>query len=312
MKKASVCLYSSYVAGSDIPYYVRFYLENLLSHFSRIIYITNERELSTDAMEFLKGSNIELMLVTNEGYDFGMWFKGLSKLQSEQTNALDEVYEYIGLINDSCILFKDLNTDFERILASSAGYSGMVISDRYATHIQSFFLIIRGNAIKVLNEYFKHHGLISDYRQVIQTYEIGLTQEMINKNVILFSLYNNANRAYEKNPSFALVKELLQEGMPLIKKKIVFRNYRGMEYYWVVRMNFDTDYRKYFKFIREKYTEGIIDFDRVMKDAPKQGHADLFWFSMARGFANFVRAVPGSRWLFHKAVNFYKKYIRKQ
>jgi len=134
---------------------------------------------------------------------------------------------------------------------------------------------------------------------------------MITKGVHIFSLYNNANRSYEKNPSFSLVKGLIEEGMPLIKKKIVFRNYRGLEYYWVVRMNFDTDYRKYFKFIEEKYSEGIIDFDRVMKDAPKQGHGDLFWFALARGLANFVRAIPGSRWLFHSLVKFYKRYIRK-
>lgn len=310
--KATVCLYSSYVVGSDIPYYVRFYLENLIPHFSRIVYITNERELNSDAKAFLERSKIEFMPVANEGYDFGMWYKGISRLESEQATPLQEVYEYIGLVNDSCILFKDLNIDFERVLASNAGYSGMVISDRYATHIQSFFLIIRGNAIQVMTDYFHQHGLVTDYRQVIQTYEIGLTQEMIRKDVQLFSLYNNANRAYEKNPSFSLVKELIEEGMPLIKKKIVFRNYRGLEYYWVVRMNFDTDYRKYFSYIKKKYSTGTIDLERVMKDAPKQSHADLFWFALARGFANFVRAIPGSRWLFHKAVNFYKKYIRKQ
>jgi len=253
--KATVCLYSSYVVGSDIPYYVRFYLENLMPHFSRIVYITNERELSFDAKTFLEENKIEFMPVANEGYDFGMWYKGISKLESEQTTSLQDVYEYIGLVNDSCILFKDLNVDLERILSSNAGYSGMVISDRYATHIQSFFLVIRGNAIQVMVDYFHQHSLVTDYRQVIQTYEIGMTQEMITKGVHIFSLYNNANRGYEKNPSFSLVKELIEEGMPLIKKKIVFRNYRGLEYYWVVRMNFDTDYRKYFKFIKEKYSD---------------------------------------------------------
>jgi len=251
MTKASVCLYSSYVAGSDIPYYVRFYLENLIPHFSRTIYITNERSLNADATRFLNHSNIELMFVANEGYDFGMWYKGLAKLQSEQTNRLEEVYEYVGLINDSCILFKDLNTDFERILASGAGYSGMVISDRYATHMQSFFLVVRGNAISIMVKYFTRQGLIREYRDVIQVYEIGLTQEMIRNSVQLFSLYNNATRDYKKNPSFALVSDLIKDGMPLIKKKIVFRNYRGLEYYWVVRMNFETDYRKYFKRIIE-------------------------------------------------------------
>jgi hypothetical protein len=312
MSNASICLYSSYVAGDDIPFYVRFYLEQLKPHFTRIIYITNERELNKEALDFLQTFSIECMPVANEGYDFGMWYKALSKLQKEHTAPLAEVYEHIGLINDSCILFKDLHTDFERLNAARAGYSGMVISDRYATHIQSFFLIIRGAAIGVMTDYFNRHGLVHDYRQVIQTYEIGLTQEMIRNNISIFSLYNNSNRTHDKNPSFSLVKELLEEGMPLIKKKIVFRNYRGLEYYWVVRMNFDTDYRRYVKLIQKKYGTHIIDFNRVMEDAPRKNHSDLFWFNVARTIANIVRAIPGSRWLFHQCVKFYKKYIRKQ
>jgi lipopolysaccharide biosynthesis protein len=312
MSNASVCLYSSYVAGNDIPYYVRFYLEQLKPHFTRIIYITNERKLNSDALEFLSKNGIESMTVANEGYDFGMWHKALNKLQSEQSTSLSEIYEYIGLINDSCVLFKDLHSDFEKMNNSLAGYSGMIISERYATHIQSFFLIIRGKAIDVMTNYFNMHGLVADYREVIQTYEIGLTQEMIRNDVSILSLYNNANRAHEKNPSFALVKELLEEGMPLIKKKIVFRNYRGLEYYWVVRMNFDTDYRKYVKLTQKKYGTGIIDFNQVMRDAPRQNHIDLFWFAVAKTMANIVRAIPGSRWLFHQSVKFYKKYIRKQ
>jgi lipopolysaccharide biosynthesis protein len=307
----SVCLYSSYVSGDSIPYYVMYYLEQLRPHFMRIIYITNERELQEEASVFLQGKNIELLKVKNEGYDFGMWYKAILKLESEQNSPLQEIYTTVALINDSCILFKDLKADFALIEKSDAAYHGMIVSDRYATHIQSFFLVIRNEAVKVMMEYFHRTGLVADYRQVIQQYEIGLTQEMIRCGMKIQSLYNNEHRAYPKNPSFALVRELIEEGIPLIKKKIVFRNYRGLEYYWVVRMNFDTDYRKYVRLIHRKYAANSIDFARVMADAPKKTHFDLRLFALARFIANVFRAVPGCRWLFYKLLIFYKKYIRK-
>jgi lipopolysaccharide biosynthesis protein len=309
--KRTVCLYSSYVAGDGLPFYVRYYLKELTKHFDRLIYITNERVLNDDAMSFLAEHNIELLLVKNEGYDFGMWYKAMLKLEEEQKAPLDHAFDAVALINDSCILFTDLNKEFEKIRNSDAGYVGMIISDRYATHLQSFFLVIKGHAIKVLTDYFHGNGLVQDYREVIQRYEIGLTQEMIRNGVKIESLYNVSNRAYPKNPSFALVRELIGEGIPLIKKKIVFRNYRGLEYYWVVRMNFDTDYRKYFRLIREKYGNNTIDLKRVMEDAPRKGNLDLWLFAIARAFANFFRIIPGFRWLFHALVKFYKKYIRK-
>lgn len=299
----SLCLYSSYVAGNDIPYYVRYYLKQLNPHFSKLVYITNERDLTEDAKAFLRQENIHLMLVKNEGYDFGMWGKALKAEEATSWNR-------IALVNDSCILFRPLDDDFKKINQSDADYIGMIISDRYATHLQSFFLIINERAIPVMMEHFREHGLIPDYRMLIQTYEIGLTQRMINSGMRVVSLYGNEYRAHPKNPSFALVRELIEEGIPLIKKKIVFRNYRGLEYYWVVRMNFDTDYRKYFKIIRQKYQNNVIDLEKVMKDAPKPGHLDIVLFAIFRAVANFLRAIPGMRWLFHRMVELYKRYFR--
>jgi lipopolysaccharide biosynthesis protein len=300
----SVCLYSSYFSGDTIPYYVRFYLEKLTPHFSKIVYLQNRKVLSEESMLFLEKNNIESVMVENEGFDFGMWYKGLKAIQAAD-------FERIALINDSCVLFKDLNSDFKKINEANADYCGMVISDRYATHLQSFFLVINQRAIPVLVNYFQKHGIVNDYREVIQVYEIGLTQEMIASGMKVFSLYNNEARSFPKNPSFALVRNLIDEGMPLIKKKIMFRNFRGLEYYWVVRMNFDTDYRKYVKQVREKYGNEIIDFDRVMKDSPNKSHLDILLFAVARMIANFLRAIPGARWVFHRLVDIYKKYIRK-
>ncbi|MBX7050495.1 MAG: rhamnan synthesis F family protein [Flavobacteriales bacterium] len=299
----ALCLYSSFVTGNDIPFYVRYYLQQLRPHFTKLVYITNERSMTEEAKSFLEHEKIDLMFVQNEGYDFGMWGKALDVEGAVGWNR-------IALVNDSCILFKPLDEDFRRINASNADYVGMIISDRYATHLQSFFLVINERAIPVMMEHFKEHGLIADYRELIQRYEIGLSQKMINKGMHVMSLYGNEFRSFPKNPSFALVRELIQEGIPLIKKKIVFRNYRGLEYYWVVRMNFDTDYRKYFKMIRQKYADACIDLDKVMIDAPKKGHGDILLFATARAVANVLRSIPGIRWLFHRLVDLYKRYFR--
>jgi lipopolysaccharide biosynthesis protein len=297
--KNSLCLYSSYFTAHSIPYYVRFYLEQLLPHVSKLVFINNDKQLTEESLSFLRTKGIEIMMVANEGYDFGMWSKGFT-----QYNAMN--YQRVVLVNDSCVLFKDLADDFRRINSSDADYIGMVISDRYATHLQSFFLVINEKAISHVASYFNHHGLVSDYSQVIETYEIGLTQKLMELGLTVESLYNNAHRAYAKNPSFALVPELIDEGIPLLKKKILFRNYRGFEYLWVVRMNFETDYRKHIAQIKGKYPTGLIDFDRVMSEAPKQGHLDVRLLSTARTCVNTLRKIPGARWVFHRLLAVYK------
>jgi lipopolysaccharide biosynthesis protein len=299
----SLCLYSSYFTEESIPYYVRFYLEQLVPHFSKIVFINNKKDLRDESLAFLTAKGIDIMMVKNEGYDFGMWYKAFNEY-----NGMS--YQRVALVNDSCILFKDLDDDFRRINSSDADYIGMVISDRYATHLQSFFLVINDKAIPHVASYFTQHGLVSDYSQIIETYEIGLTQKLIEVGLKIQSLYNNTHRSNPKNPSLALATELIEEGLPLIKKKLLFRNYRRFEYVWVVRMNFETDYRKHIAHIKRKYATGLIDFDRVMSDAPRQGHLDIWFIATGQTCAHTLRKIPGARWMFHRMMAIYKTVLR--
>ncbi|MFN6380056.1 MAG: rhamnan synthesis F family protein [Flavobacteriales bacterium] len=300
--KKSICFFSSFFVGGKIPYYVEYYLTQCRQHFDEFIYLYNEQILDASSADFLAQNNIQAFPVKNEGYDFGMWYKAFKSIDSQS-------YHTVALINDSCILFRPMDDVFKAIQNSKAHYIGMLRSDRYAPHIQSFFVIIKDEAVPAAFEYFLQKGIVSDYRQVIQTYEIGLSQHMIQQGFHIEGLYNKGFESFEKNPSFARVKELIEEGMPMIKKKIVFRNYRGLEHYWVVRMNFNADYRIYFDFIKKQYDKSsLIDIERVMRDAPRQHHFDLFLFAIARGCANFLRAIPGMRWLFHQSILLIKKF----
>jgi lipopolysaccharide biosynthesis protein len=298
----SICFFSSYFQGEALPYYVRFYLENLCPHFTDIVFLNNRKELNEESILFLQKKGITTMMVDNEGYDFGMWYKAFKAIDTS-------AYQRVALVNDSCILFKSLDEDFVKINASQADCIGMVISDRYSTHLQSFFLVYNRNVIQIVRDYFFEKGIINDYRTVIQIYEIGLCKFLIEKGYVLASLYNNSQRAFAKNPSFALVGQLIDEGMPLIKKKIVYRNYRGLEYYWIVRMNFETDYRKHIRQIENKYNiQNVIDFKAVMAQAPRKNNRDVLLFSIARKIANTLRLIPGMRWLFHQSIALIKKF----
>lgn len=300
--KNSICLFSSFFNSAHVPYYVQYYVLQLSKHFNKVVFLTNEKELNQHSVRFFQENNIALELVKNEGYDFGMWGKAMQKYPVLE-------YDYVALINDSCILFRPLHSDFDRIERGTADVYGMVLSDRYATHLQSFFLVFNKKATELAHRYFQQTGLVADYREVIQKYEIGLSQHFLSHGLKLEGLYNQGFSAFPKNPSFARVRELIEEGMPMIKKKIVFRNYRGLEYYWVVRMGFDTDYRKYVRYIEHKYKgQDIIKFSEVMRDAPKQGHADLWLFAVARSLANGAKAIAPLKWLILKSIAIAKKW----
>ncbi|MHB8401040.1 MAG: hypothetical protein ACYDCN_03400 [Bacteroidia bacterium] len=88
----SICFYSSYFTQNYIPYYIKFYLEELEKHFTEIIFLTNEKTLIETDLTYLKQKNITLKFVSNEGFDFGMWYKAFKELPS-----LD--YDRVALVN---------------------------------------------------------------------------------------------------------------------------------------------------------------------------------------------------------------------
>ena len=215
----SICLFSSYFSGNSIPYYVRLYILNIRKHFIDFVFINNVKQLDQESLNFFKSESVDLMYVENQGYDFGMWYKAIQKYDLTP-------YKRLALINDSCILFRNMDDEFDRINKMEADFAGMVISDRFSTHLQSFFLIYNENCIPTVVKYFNLHGILESYREVIQVYEIGLSKHLLNSGFRMMSLFNNSNRNHDMNPSFSLVRNLIDEGIPMIKKKIIFRNYR--------------------------------------------------------------------------------------
>jgi hypothetical protein len=89
----SICFFSSYFSGTQIPYHVKFYIEELTHYFTNVILLTNKKQLNNTELEYLSSKNIQLRLYDNEGMDFGMWHKALIEFDKSD-------YDKIGLIND--------------------------------------------------------------------------------------------------------------------------------------------------------------------------------------------------------------------
>ena len=292
----SICFYSSYFTQDYIPYYVKFYLEELQKHFSEILFLTNEKQLKETELTYLKQRNITLKFVSNEGFDFGMWYKAFKEYPS-----LD--YDRVALINDSCVLFKPLMDVFNWIDNNTFDYCGLVSSNSVSFHVQSYFIVINKNAIKPVYDYFMQHGLISDYKKVIYTYEIGLSASLRKQGLKVAAMFTSKRDIAAQNPSFLVIEEFIQGGLPLIKKKILFRSYRKGEYLSMLRMSFKLNPKRYIQLIKET-NKGIplIDFDLALKDFKRSNSFDIYIYNFVLFFYKIMKRSKLLTTIFHKLI----------
>ncbi len=253
----SICFFSSYYTTEQIPYYIKYYLEELQRHFTEVVFLTNEKTLSEEDHKYFKRRMIQYRLYKNEGYDFGMWYKAFQEFP-----VLN--YDRIGLVNDSCVLFKKIDFIFQWINESNLDYCGITDSNAIAYHIQSYFVVINKNAIKPVCDYFSQHQIAGQMRDVIRKYEIGLSSYLLQRKMALGAYFSNKDYKGDHNPMLYFSDKLIALRLPLIKKKIIFCSFREEEFLSLRRMNFNIDPRFHINFIGKvnKGTE-ILDFDKI-------------------------------------------------
>ena len=292
----SICFYSSYFTQDYIPYYVKFYLEELEKHFTEIIFLTNEKQLKETELAYLTKKNITLKFISNEGFDFGMWYKSFKEYKPLE-------YDRVGLINDSCILFKPLDDVFKWINNNAFDYYGLVSSRSVALHVQSYFIVINKNAIKPVYDYFMQNGLISDYQKVIYTYEIGLSAHLRKQGLQVAAMFTSKNDIAAQNPSFLVIEEFIRGGIPMIKKKIIFRSYRRGEYLSMLRMSFKLNEKRYIKLIKEVNPNTTqINFDLAKKDFKRSNNFDIYIYNFVLFFYRLAKRSKLLTNLFHKFI----------
>ena len=255
----SICFFSSYYEQPNIPYYVRCYLTELKKHFTTVVFITNNKEFSITDCDFLNEQKLEKLSVENEGFDFGMWHKAMQKFDVK-------TYERLALVNDSCILFKTLDQVFETINKSDWDYCGLLDSNQIEYHLQSYFVVINRNALPIVETYFQQHGLCKNFEDVIKIYEVGLTQHLIKSNLRVGSVFSCKVCGDDLNAAFSGIEALIKSDFPMIKKKVIFGNYRKGETRDLSRIDFNFNPNFYVQLIQKTNSNLILDFKMLRED----------------------------------------------
>jgi len=249
MAKKKLCIFLHYFSEGYYPIYVQYYLNELCLYFDEVRMVTNRRNIGK--VPELLNKDIIIQQVENEGYDFGMFYKAFLEIDPTQ-------YDQIACINDSNILFGQLNTFLKWGVNQQVDFWGLVDSNEAPWfsshinnyHIQSHFLVFNEKAINSLPEFFNALDVKYIYaekdpkklrRYIVDQWEIGLSQFLLNKgltsasyfnSLILFAKYNIKGN----NVTHSLYQELIKEGYPLLKKKVIlkksWRSFLGKEEPW--------------------------------------------------------------------------------
>ena len=232
----SLCVFMHYSTHSQVPRYVSIYIRELSKFFDQVILVSNQKSINSDLLS--ANQNISTMFVENEGYDFGMFYKAFQVINKCE-------YHQIACINDSNILFDSLSEIFRWGLSQPADFWGLIDSNEAPWfsshlnnyHIQSHFLVFNKNAISWLTAYFETIDTKAIFnekdpkklrRLVIDQWEIGLSQFLLNKGLKSTSFFSTETllskyKSNGKNITHSLHNELINEGYPLLKKKIVLQ-----------------------------------------------------------------------------------------
>lgn len=166
-----LALYAHYSNNGEIALYVLHYLLHLRELGFRICFVSNspipqatERELRELCEKVIERENT--------GYDFAMWQRALAEYDLVQFDEL--------LLTNSSIIgpLHPLGPLWERAAASECDFWGMTDNDESRPHLQSYFMVFRRQALEhsCFQEFWRSVLPFNDKRQIIESYEVGLTR----------------------------------------------------------------------------------------------------------------------------------------
>lgn len=234
-----ICLFSHFSEHNYIPNYVIYYLEKLKEITDRVILLTNDRPISN--MGIIQTLNIEYNLYPNSGYDFGMYYKYL--IDNNNNIECDQLL----LVNDSMVLFNDLK-EIDKWIMDNKNNDMLSLTDsiEVSHHLQSFFLVLNKRTQIEFISYLRNNGIINDFISVIHTYEVGFSTFLIKIGYNLLSKYSNkiyTTRGRTNSVIYYPIK-LMDDGLPMIKRKLLFNTFQKNERDFLksVRFDFNIDY----------------------------------------------------------------------
>jgi lipopolysaccharide biosynthesis protein len=210
----TIALLASHFEVDFIPPYLKTYLSELKKASDHVILIHTHNELPQAEKDWLLQNNIQLVVRANKGYDFASWYEAIQSIDTSN-------YSHYILANDSCLCIQPLKPILQWYRLSNNAFSGLINSNERKPHIQSFFMMMNKKGIDVFMKSFDKYGYLEAKNELINKYEIGLTQMQKKAGNKMLS-YLQVPSSNKSNPMFHQTKHLIETGFPLVKRQLVF------------------------------------------------------------------------------------------
>lgn len=222
-RRKRVAVFASYSADGTLPPQVEPYLAGLRKIADTVVLVCDNDLLPGEAAQI---GHLATHVITgrHKEYDFGSYKRGIAWAQ--RAGHLKDADELI-LCNDSC--FGPLYP-FEHLFDTMAGrgldFWGITDSHQYSYHLQSYFIVFSRKVLQssVFGRFFAGVKGLANVREVIQTYELGLTRELQAAGFTAGALIDNNfvplhpnDTSYANLGAFPLYA--IARGSPLLKVK---------------------------------------------------------------------------------------------
>lgn len=219
--------YAHFDGNGQVKPFVKHALNAMQPHCLKTIFVSNSAIADDDRVELLSVCS-DVLVNDNTGYDFYMW-----KLALEKADL--SLYDEVVLMNSSIYgPVSDIGAAFNDMAELECDFWGITECFQMQPHIQSYFLVFRRRVLE--SQVFRHFwdGVLpyTNKLQVIQSYEVGLTQWLVetgfNPGVLcsfeeLGRYCQTAGKRLRKkdNASVKHALELLSIGNPFLKRDAV-------------------------------------------------------------------------------------------
>lgn len=157
----------------------------------------------------------------NIGYDFGSWAAAMARYRPLLS------LPYVLVVNDSLVgpfgPLDEVIGDFER---TTADVWGMVESDQFASHLQSYFRGFRFGVLRepVLHRFWRDLRVIPDKSLLIEHYEFGFSHLLARNGFSTAAFVHHSEVVADGlNPTIYGWRELLAAGVPFVKRELLRR-----------------------------------------------------------------------------------------
>jgi len=228
--KRLVC-YAHFDGKGQVRPFVLHALQVMKPLCAELIFISNSPLADQDRLLLAKSCS-NLIINNNTGYDFYMWKLGLESVDLS-------LYDEVVLMNSSVFgpLF-DMVEAFQQMEQLPCDFWGITECFQMQPHLQTYFLVFKRNVAvsDAFNAFWRGVLPYKNKMQVIQSYEIGLTQWLVESGFqpgvlcpfgMIGEFCATAGKRLRRkdNTSVKFALELLQAGSPFLKRDAV-RNHK--------------------------------------------------------------------------------------